>query len=95
VTPTEHHIEHFIATLASMGGSVGNHRLCEALQWQESIYLDIKQRLLDSGRIVARMNMILHGFPTATIMSGDTLVNPKFKDGEQLRDKNFVPTGAT
>ncbi|WP_217619274.1 class I SAM-dependent DNA methyltransferase, partial [Achromobacter sp. GbtcB20] len=33
---------------------------------------------------LARMNMILHDFPSATILSGDTLVNPKFKDGEQL-----------
>ncbi|TCO82779.1 type I restriction enzyme M protein [Plasticicumulans lactativorans] len=39
---------------------------------------------------LARMNMILHGFPTATIMTGDTLVNPKFKDGEQLRSYDYV-----
>jgi type I restriction enzyme M protein len=39
---------------------------------------------------LARMNMILHDFPTATIMTGDTLVNPKFKDGEQLRTYDYV-----
>ncbi|BCT67016.1 class I SAM-dependent DNA methyltransferase [Nitrosospira sp. NRS527] len=39
---------------------------------------------------LARMNMILHDFPTATILSGDTLVNPKFKDGEQLRTYDYV-----
>lgn len=39
---------------------------------------------------LARMNMILHDFPTATIMSGDTLVNPKFKNGEQLRTYDYV-----
>jgi len=39
---------------------------------------------------LARMNMILHGFPDATILSGDTLVNPKFKDGEQLRAYDYV-----
>ena len=34
---------------------------------------------------LARMNMILHDFPTANILSGNTLADPKFKDGEQLR----------
>jgi type I restriction enzyme M protein len=34
---------------------------------------------------LARMNMILHDFPTATILSGNTLAAPKFKDGERLR----------
>ena len=32
---------------------------------------------------LARMNMILHDFPTASIMTGNTLSDPKFKDGEQ------------
>lgn len=39
---------------------------------------------------LARMNMILHDFPTASILSGNTLANPKFKDGEQLRTYDFV-----
>lgn len=39
---------------------------------------------------LARMNMILHDFPTATILSGNTLVSPKFKDGEQLRTYDYV-----
>jgi type I restriction enzyme M protein len=39
---------------------------------------------------LARMNMILHDFPTANILSGNTLAAPKFKDGEQLRTYNFV-----
>ncbi len=34
---------------------------------------------------LARMNMILHDFPTANIVAGNTLAAPKFKDGEQLR----------
>jgi type I restriction enzyme M protein len=29
---------------------------------------------------LARMNMTLHGFPTATILSGNTLFDPKFRD---------------
>ena len=39
---------------------------------------------------LARMNMILHDFPTASILSGDTLAAPKFKDGEQLRTYDYV-----
>lgn len=39
---------------------------------------------------LARMNMILHGFPTAKIQPGNTLVEPKFKNGEQLRTYDYV-----
>lgn len=39
---------------------------------------------------LARMNMILHDFPTANIMQGNTLSSPKFKDGEQLRAYDYV-----
>jgi type I restriction enzyme M protein len=39
---------------------------------------------------LARMNMILHDFPTANIVSGDTLSAPKFKDGEALRTYDYV-----
>ncbi len=39
---------------------------------------------------LARMNMILHDFPTANIVSGNTLASPKFKDGEQLRTYDYV-----
>jgi len=39
---------------------------------------------------LARMNMILHDFPTANIVSGNTLAAPKFKDGEKLRAYDYV-----
>jgi type I restriction enzyme M protein len=39
---------------------------------------------------LARMNMILHDFPTANILSGNTLSDPKFKDAEQLRTYDYV-----
>ena len=39
---------------------------------------------------LARMNMILHNFPTANILTGNTLAAPKFKDGEQLRTYDYV-----
>jgi type I restriction enzyme M protein len=43
----------------------------------------------------ARMNMTLHDFPTASIMTGNTLSDPKFKDAdkagnEQLRTYDYV-----
>jgi type I restriction enzyme M protein len=39
---------------------------------------------------LARMNTILHDFPTANILSGNTLFDPKFKDGENLRTYDYV-----
>ena len=39
---------------------------------------------------LARMNMILHDFPTANILNGNTLASPKFKNGENLRTYDFV-----
>jgi type I restriction enzyme M protein len=36
------------------------------------------------------MNMILHDFPGAIVMTGNTLAAPKFKDGEKLRQYDFV-----
>ena len=41
---------------------------------------------------LARMNMILHDFPTANILSGNTLADPKFKDaaGAGLRTYDYV-----
>jgi type I restriction enzyme M protein len=39
---------------------------------------------------LARMNMILHDFPTANILSGNTLAAPKFKDAEKLRTYDYV-----
>ena len=39
---------------------------------------------------LARMNMILHNNPTALIVQGNTLSNPKFKDGETLKTFDYV-----
>lgn len=39
---------------------------------------------------LARMNMLLHGVSDAVIETGNTLANPKFKDGDQLRTYDFV-----
>jgi len=39
---------------------------------------------------LARMNMILHNNPTALIVQGNTLADPKFKDGDQLKTFDYV-----
>ena len=39
---------------------------------------------------LARMNMILHDFPTASIIQGNTLTTPKYLDREQLRTYDYV-----
>jgi type I restriction enzyme M protein len=39
---------------------------------------------------LARMNMILHNNPAAQIVQGNTLTDPKFKDGESLKQFDFV-----
>jgi type I restriction enzyme M protein len=39
---------------------------------------------------LARMNMILHNNPTALVMQGNTLTDPKFKDGGTLKTFDYV-----
>lgn len=39
---------------------------------------------------LARMNMILHNNPTATIIQGNTLASPKFLDGHALKQFDYV-----
>jgi len=39
---------------------------------------------------LARMNMILHDNPTALIAQGNTVVDPKFKDGDTLKTFDYV-----
>ncbi|MBI4995733.1 MAG: type I restriction-modification system subunit M [Rhodocyclales bacterium] len=39
---------------------------------------------------LARMNMILHDNPGALIMQGNTLADPKFKDGSSLKTFDYV-----
>ena len=39
---------------------------------------------------LARMNMILHDFPTANILAGNTLSSPKFLDENNLRTYDYV-----
>jgi type I restriction enzyme M protein len=39
---------------------------------------------------LARMNMILHDNPTALVVQGNTLADPKFKDGDTLKTFDYV-----
>jgi type I restriction enzyme M protein len=39
---------------------------------------------------LARMNMILHNNPTALVVQGNTLTDPKFKDGDSLKTFDYV-----
>lgn len=39
---------------------------------------------------LARMNMILHNTPTALIMQGNTLTDPKFRDGDAVKTFDYV-----
>jgi type I restriction enzyme M protein len=39
---------------------------------------------------LARMNMILHDNPTALVMQGNTLTDPKYKDGDTLKTFDYV-----
>jgi type I restriction enzyme M protein len=39
---------------------------------------------------LARMNMILHNNPTALIYQGNTLADPKFRDGDALKTFDYV-----
>lgn len=39
---------------------------------------------------LARMNMILHNNPTALIVQGNTIADPKFRDGDTLKTFDYV-----
>src|SRR3989304_1466420 len=39
---------------------------------------------------LARMNMILHNYATAIVVQGNTLADPKFNNGDQLKQYDYV-----
>ena len=67
----------------------GSLLLKVASQAAQQITLEGQEKDVTTAGL-ARMNMILHDFPTANILSGNTLAAPKFKDGEQLRTYDYV-----
>ena len=67
----------------------GSLLLKVAVQAGKRITLEGQEKDVTTAGL-ARMNMILHDFPTANILSGNTLAAPKFKDGERLRTYDYV-----
>jgi type I restriction enzyme M protein len=62
-------------------------KVAEAARTPVSVYGQEKEEVT-SG--LARMNMILHHNPGAVIEQGNTLADPKFLDGDQLKTFDFV-----
>jgi type I restriction enzyme M protein len=67
----------------------GSLLLKVAAQSGKNITLEGQEKDVTTAGL-ARMNMILHNFPTANILNGNTLAAPKFKDGERLRTYDYV-----
>ena len=67
----------------------GSLLLKVAAQAGKQITLEGQERDVTTAGL-ARMNMILHDFPTANIVSGNTLAAPRFKDHERLRTYDYV-----
>ncbi len=44
--------DRFLEVLAELGGSAGNVRLRETLQWDEDAYATVKNALVESGAIL-------------------------------------------
>ncbi|MDE0450779.1 MAG: N-6 DNA methylase, partial [Gammaproteobacteria bacterium] len=62
-------------------------KVCDAAATPVTLYGQDKDSAT-SG--LARMNMILHDNPTALIVQGNTLTDPKFKDGDTLKTFDYV-----
>ena len=67
----------------------GSLLLKVAAQARKRITLEGQEKDVTTAGL-ARMNMILHDFPTANIVAGNTLTSPRFKDGENLRTYDYV-----
>ena len=67
----------------------GSLLLKVAVQAHKPITLDGQEKDVTTAGL-ARMNMILHGFPAANIKTGNTLTNPKFKNGSNLQTYDYV-----
>ena len=62
-------------------------KVAEAAKANVTMYGQEKDAATSS---LAKMNMILHNNPTAEIMQGNTLFDPKFKDGDSLKTFDYV-----
>jgi type I restriction enzyme M protein len=67
----------------------GSLLLKVAVESGKSITLEGQEKdIMTAG--LARINMILHDFPTSNIVQGNTLADPKFKKGKLLRTYDYV-----
>jgi type I restriction enzyme M protein len=67
----------------------GSLLLKVAYEAGKQITLEGQEKDVTTGGL-SRMNMILHDFPTANILTGNTLSSPKFLDGNNLRTYDYV-----
>ncbi len=82
-----------IASTTAYDPTCGSGSLLLKVAAQAGKHITLEGQEKDSTTAgLARMNMILHDFPTANIQSGGegTLVKPKFLDGMQLRTYDYV-----
>jgi len=83
--------ENAVASTTAYDPTCGSGSLLLKLAAEAGVHITLEGQEKDVTTAgLARMNMILHDFPTANILSGNTLASPKFKDGERLRTYDFV-----
>ena len=85
--------ENTVAATTSYDPTCGSGSLLLKVAAESGRHITLEGQEKDSTTAgLARMNMILHDFPTANIASGGegTLVKPRFLDGEQLRTYDYV-----
>ena len=79
------------ASTTAYDPTCGSGSLLLKVAAQAGMHITLEGQEMDvSTAGLARMNMILHDFPTASILTGNTLANPKFLDGHQLRTYDIV-----
>jgi len=67
----------------------GSLLLKVAAEAEKKITLEGQEKDITTAGL-ARMNMILHDFPTCDIRQGNTLSSPKFKNGNSLQTYDYV-----
>jgi type I restriction enzyme M protein len=85
--------ENTVAATTAYDPTCGSGSLLLKVAAESGKHITVEGQEKDSTTAgLARMNMILHDFPTANIASGGegTLVKPRFLDGEQLRTYDYV-----
>ncbi len=83
--------ENAVASTTAYDPTCGSGSLLLKVAAEAGKYITLEGQERDVATAgLARMNMILHDFPTANILSGNTLVAPKFQDEDRLRTYDYV-----